>query len=147
MAAILAVSSFLALVGMDLRTRYRRSVLGDRLVVAPADLHDHHLLHRVLQALQRDESAHLHSFIAGLAFWNSLMAVSVHSSSASWRGVHPAVSDAAGHIIRCVPRFGGKPLFLALGVVIGTSWLFNGLGNLLVLPTLIPTLFLLLVIG
>jgi ABC-type polysaccharide/polyol phosphate export permease len=87
--------------------------------------------------------------LAGLAFWNYFLAVTMHSCQCFFHGeayIRQFPTPLAIYPLRTT--LGGAFHFvLALGIVIATSWLFHGFGNLLVLPALIPTLLMLLVFG
>lgn len=78
-----------------------------------------------------------------------MMAVSVHSCQCFFYGeayIRQFPTPLAIYPLRAM--LGGAFHFmLALCVVIATSWLFNGFGNLFALPSLIPTVFLLLLFG
>jgi ABC-type polysaccharide/polyol phosphate export permease len=87
--------------------------------------------------------------LAGLSFWNYVMAISVHSCQSF---VH---SEA--YIRQCPTPLSIYPLrmmlggafhfIIALALVLVMSWMFHGFANLEALPALLPCLLLLLVFG
>jgi ABC-type polysaccharide/polyol phosphate export permease len=139
----------LALVGIDLRTRYRRSVLGIgwsllqpicmTIILCTA-------FHQLFHADPREYGLYV---LAGLAFWNYVLAVSVHSCLCFLYGegyLRQVPTPLAIYPLRST--LGGAIHFLiALSVVILTSWVLNGFGNPAVLLSLVPTFLLLLVFG
>jgi ABC-type polysaccharide/polyol phosphate export permease len=77
---------WLALVGMDLRTRYRRSVLGigwSLLQPICMTIIFCTVFYKLFGADPRTYAAYV---LAGLAFWNYVMAVSVHSCQCFFYG-------------------------------------------------------------
>lgn len=140
---------WLALVGMDLRTRYRRSVLGmgwSLLQPICMTILFCTVFYKIFGEDPRTYGAYV---LAGLAFWNFVLAVTVHSCQCFFHGeayIRQYPTPLAIYPLRAM--LGGAFHFsLALTVVIATSWLFNGFGNIVALPSLIPTLLLLLVFG
>lgn len=141
---------WLALVGMDLRTRYRRSVLG----IGWSLLHPicmTFVLCMVFQHIfgQNNIRRYGPELMAGLAFWNYFLAVTLHSCQCFYHGeayIRQCPTPLAIYPLRTA--LGGAVHFvMALGVVIAAAWLFNGVGNPLPLLSLLPTLLLLIVFG
>jgi lipopolysaccharide transport system permease protein len=140
---------WMALVRMDLRTRYRRSVLGmGWSLLQPIAMTA--ILCTVFAKLFQQPIAEYGAYVlAGLALWNYIMAVTTHSClcffyAESYIRQYPAPLG----IYPLRSALGGAIHFLiALGVVIATAWVFKGFGNLRALVSLVPTLLLLLVFG
>lgn len=140
---------WLALVGMDLRTRYRRSVLGIGWSLLQPVCMTVILCTVFYKIFGMDPRTYGAYILAGLAFWNYFLAVTVHSCQCFFHGeayIRQFPTPLAIYPLRAT--LGGAFHFvLALGVVIAASWLFHGFGNLLALPALVPTLLMLLVLG
>jgi ABC-type polysaccharide/polyol phosphate export permease len=141
---------WLALVGMDLRTRYRRSVLG----IGWSLLHPVCMTAVLCVVFQHvfghgNIRQYAPMLLAGLAFWNYFLAVTVHSCLCFYHGeayIRQCPTPLAIYPLRAA--LGGAVHFmLALGVVIVAAWIFNGFGNLIALVSLVPTLLILLVFG
>jgi ABC-type polysaccharide/polyol phosphate export permease len=140
---------WLALVGIDLRTRYRRSFLGVgwsllqpicmTIILCTA-------FHQLFHADPREYGLYV---LAGLAFWNYVLAVTVHSCLCFLYGegyLRQVPTPLAIYPLRSTLG-GAIHFFIALAVVVLTSWVFNGVGNLPALVALVPAVLLLLVFG
>lgn len=140
---------WLALVGMDLRTRYRRSALGIgwsllqplcmTLVFCAVFQH----------VFEKDITVYGPQVMAGLAVWNFFLAVTVQSCMCFFQGeayIRQFPAPLAIFPLR-VTLGGAVHLLMALLVVVAASWTFTGFGNLAALPALLPGLALLLVFG
>ncbi len=140
---------WLALVGMDLRERYRGSVLGiGWFLVQPICMTA--VLCLVFQEVFNLEiTVYGPQVLAGLAFWNYFVAVTVQSCMCFFQGesyIRQCPVPLAIYPLRAT--LGGAVYFLiSLSVVIVASWIFRGFGNLAMLPALLPALALLLVFG
>jgi lipopolysaccharide transport system permease protein len=140
---------WLSLVKMDLRNRYRRSVLG----VGWSLLHPLIMtaimctvFQRILHAPMPD---YLIKVLAGLACWNFILSTTVQGCQCLYQGeVYIRQYPAPAAIYPLRTALGALLHFLlALGVVIGVTWYFKGFDNWLVLPSLIPAILLLFVLG
>ncbi len=140
---------WLALVGMDLRTRYRRSVLGIGWSLLQPICMTVVLCTVFHQVFHKDIAVYGPQVLAGLAFWNYFVAVTIHSCMCFFHGeayIRQCPTPLAIYPLRVT--LGGAIHFgMALVVVILTAWLFHGFGNLGVLPALLPALVLLLIFG
>jgi lipopolysaccharide transport system permease protein len=87
--------------------------------------------------------------LTGLAFWNYIMAISVHSCHSFTNGeayIRQCPTPLSIYPLRTM--LGGAFHFgIALGVVLAMVWIFQGFGNLAGLPGLVPSLVLLLIFG
>ena len=140
---------WLSLVKNDLRTRYRRSVLGM----------GWSLLHPIcmtiiltavfykLWKLETSISDYAPYVLAGLATWNYVLTVVSHGCHCFFIGesyIRQYPAPLAIYPLRTA--LGGTIHFLvALSVVLMLSWYFHGFGNLTALVSLVPTIFLLFV--
>ena len=140
---------WLALVGIDLRSRYRRSILG----IGWSLLHPIAMTAVICTVFSQLFNADIRTYgpflLAGLTTWTFLGAVMNQGcqcffQSESYIRQHPA--PLAIYPLR-VTLGAGIHLGLGLLIVIGLSWCANGLGNLAALPALLPAIFLLLVLG
>jgi ABC-type polysaccharide/polyol phosphate export permease len=138
---------WISLVKNDLRTRYRRSVLGM----------GWSLLHPI--CMTTILTAVFHTFfsrkiedyapfvLAGLAIWNYVLMVVQHGCQCFFLGesyIRQYPAPLAIYPLRTA--LGGTVHFLlALIVVLLLSWYFKGFENLLSLWTLVPTVFLLFI--
>jgi ABC-type polysaccharide/polyol phosphate export permease len=140
---------WMSLVKMDLRTRYRRSVLG----MGWSLLHPLAMtiilctvFHNVLRVNVREYAPFL---LAGLACWNYLVTVTLNGCQCffmaeSYIRQHPA--PMAIYPLRTA--LGGTIHFLlALFLVLALVWGLNGFGNLPSLLTLVPSLGLFFVLA
>jgi ABC-type polysaccharide/polyol phosphate export permease len=138
---------WMALVRMDLRTRYRRSLLG----LGWSLLHPIAMtailcaaFHKIFQADIRTYAPFL---LAGLAGWNYIVGVTLSGCQCFYQGEsyirqHPA--PMAIYPLRVA--LGGSIHFLiALGVVIGLVLVVKGPGNLPAIVTVVPSVLLLFV--
>lgn len=140
---------WLSLVRMDLRHRYRGSILG----IGWSLLHPiamttilctvfHHLFHA-------DLNFYAPFLLAGLACWNYIVFVTIHGSLCFLHNeayIRQFPTPLAIYPLRTALS-GGFHLVLALVVALGAAWIFRGWGSWLALASLIPTLALLLVLG
>src|SRR5438132_6314041 len=138
---------WISLVKNDLRTRYRRSVLGM----------GWSLLHPICMTIIL--TAVFHTFfsrkiedyapfvLAGLAIWNYVIMVVQHGCQCFFLGesyIRQYPAPLAIYPLRTA--LGGTVHFLlALMVVLLLSWYFKGFENLLSLWALVPTVFLLFI--
>lgn len=140
---------WLSLVRMDLRNRYRRSVLG----VGWSLLHPLIMtaimctvFQRILHAPMPD---YLISVLAGLACWNFVHFTTLQGCQCLFQGeayIRQCPAPAAIYPLRTA--LGALIHFLlALLVVVGVSWYFKGISNGVALLSLIPAVLLLFVFG
>jgi ABC-type polysaccharide/polyol phosphate export permease len=140
---------WMSLVKMDLRTRYRRSVLG----MGWSLLHPIAMttilctvFHKLFKANIQEYAPFL---LAGLATWNYLTTVTLIGCQCLFQGesyIRQYPAPMAIYPLRTA--LGGIIHFLvALCVVLGLAWYFNGFANLPSLLCLLPTLVLLFVLG
>jgi lipopolysaccharide transport system permease protein len=136
---------WLSLVRMDLRTRYRRSVLG----MGWSLLHPLAMtailcivFYSIMHAKVRDYAPYL---IAGLATWNFLVASALQGCQCFFQGesyIRQYPAPLAIYPLRT--SLGGMVHFLvALSVVLCLAWCFKGFPNPLSLLCLLPALLLL----
>src|SRR5713101_250064 len=140
---------WLSLVKMDLRTRYRRSVLG----LGWSLLHP--ISMTIILCTVFGQIFHLPVatygpyLMAGLACWNFIMGSALGGCQCLFQGEsyirqHPA--PLAIYPLRTA--LGGAIHFcLALMVVVTLSWILNGFGNLRALISLVPAIGLLLIMA
>jgi lipopolysaccharide transport system permease protein len=139
-----------SLVKMDLRTRYRRSVLGM----------GWSLLHPIAMTLiictmfrhifaNNDLRQYAPFLLAGLACWQYILVSTLQGCQCLFQGesyIRQYPAPIAVYPLRTA--LGGAIHFLlALCVVVGLTWYLHGFGNLPALISLAPTLLLLLVLG
>jgi ABC-type polysaccharide/polyol phosphate export permease len=138
---------WISLVKMDLRTRYRRSVLG----MGWSLLHPIAMttilctvFHKVFHV---NVSEYAPFLLAGLACWNYLVTATLQGCQCLFQGesyIRQYPAPLAIYPLRTA--LGGTVHFLvALVVVLALAWSFKGFGNLLSLLSLVPTLGLLFV--
>jgi ABC-type polysaccharide/polyol phosphate export permease len=138
---------WLSLVKMDLRTRYRRSVLGmGWSLLHPIAMTT--ILSAVFYKLfNMDISEYAPFLLAGLATWNYIVSVTSQGCHCFFQGesyIRQYPAPLAIYPLRTA--LGGTIHFvLALSVVLALAWYFRGFGNLLSLVSLIPSLLLLFV--
>jgi lipopolysaccharide transport system permease protein len=142
---------WMSLVKIDLRTRYQRSVLG----LGWSLLHPLAMtfvivvFFRHVFASGTDPRVFPVYVLAGLACWNYIVFVTTQGcrcfhQSESYIRQYPApiviypLRTALGALIH---------FLIALVVVIGLSWYLNGYSNWMALPSLIPAVFLLFLLG
>jgi ABC-type polysaccharide/polyol phosphate export permease len=138
---------WMSLVKMDLRTRYRRSVLGMgwsllHPIAMTAILCT--MFHTILHADVREYAP---SVLAGLACWNYILSATLQGCQCLIHGesyIRQYPAPIAIYPLRTA--LGGAIHFLlALAVVILMSWFLHGFGNLATLPLLVPAIVLLVV--
>jgi ABC-type polysaccharide/polyol phosphate export permease len=134
---------------MDLRTRYRRSVLGMgwsllHPIAMTAILCT--MFHKIFNLSLVDYAPYV---LAGLAFWNYILGVTVQGCLSIFQGesyIRQYPAPLAIYPLRTA--LGAAIHFLiALSVVVALSWYIHGFGNLAALLSLIPTIILLLILG
>ena len=140
---------WLSLVKMDLRVRYRGSMLGiGWSLLNPIAMSI--VLCLVFNRLMNMEISRFGPFLlAGLCFWNYVTTVALNGCRCLFQGesyIRQFPAPLAIYPLRTVLGAGFHGL-LGLGVVILASWYFLGFGNLPVLVSLIPAIVLLAVFG
>jgi ABC-type polysaccharide/polyol phosphate export permease len=140
---------WLALVQMDLRLRYRGSVLG----MGWSLLHPVAMtailclvFHKLFHANVGDYAPFL---LAGLTCWNFILNTSIQGCQAFFQAetyIRQYPTPLAVYPLRTVLGWGFHFL-VALAVVVILSWCLRGFGNLGALPYLVPAVALLLVFG
>jgi ABC-type polysaccharide/polyol phosphate export permease len=138
---------WLSLVRNDLRTRYRRSVLG----MGWSLLHPICMTTILTIVFHKMFDQPIESFapyvLAGLATWNYVLTVVQHGCHCFFLGesyIRQYPAPLAIYPLRTA--LGGTVHFLlALFVVVLLSWYFNGFGNLSALASLVPTILLLFI--
>jgi lipopolysaccharide transport system permease protein len=140
---------WMSLVRMDLRTRYRRSVLGmgwSLLQPIAMTVILCTVFHQVFDVQRVDYAPYV---LAGLVCWNYILGVTVQGCGSIFQGesyIRQYPAPLAIYPLRTV--LGAAIHFLiALSVVVALSWYIHGFGNLAALPSLIPTVILLLILG
>jgi ABC-type polysaccharide/polyol phosphate export permease len=140
---------WLALVRIDLRNRYRRSMIG----MGWSLLHPIAMTVVICTVFSQLFNADIRSYgpflLAGLTTWNFLNAVMNQGcqsifQSESYIRQHPA--PLAIYPLR-VTLGASVHLVLGLLIVIVLSWCMHGLGNLATLPAVLPAIALLFVLG
>src|SRR5438094_2308096 len=138
---------WLSLVRMDLRTRYRRSVLGlGWSLLHPIAMTA--ILCLVFAGLFRaDIHQYVPSVLAGLACWNYILFVTLQGCQCFYQGeMYIRQFPAPMAIFPLRTALGGTIHFLiALAVVTGVAWIFQGAVNPLALLSLIPVVLLLFI--
>jgi ABC-type polysaccharide/polyol phosphate export permease len=140
---------WLSLVKMDLRTRYRRSILG----LGWSLLHPIcmtiilcTMFHAILK-VQIDEYAPF--LMAGLACWTYILSSTLQGCQCLFQGesyIRQYPAPVAIYPLRTA--LGGAVHFLlALVVVIAMTWYFKGLDNIAALIHLVPAIVFLLILG
>jgi ABC-type polysaccharide/polyol phosphate export permease len=140
---------WLSLVKMDLRTRYRRSILGLGWSLLHPILMTIVLCTMLHKFLDADIMEYGPFLLAGLACWNYIVNVTNQGCHSLFQGEayirqHPA--PMAIYPLRTALGV-GIHFLLALIVVVILSWFMHGFGNLPALLSLIPALVLLLTFG
>jgi lipopolysaccharide transport system permease protein len=140
---------WMSLVKMDLRTRYRRSVLG----IGWSLLHPIAMttvICTVFHALFNMDVADYGPFLlSGITTWGYISSVVTQGCDSLYNGEsyirqHPA--PLAIYPLRTVLG-AAFHFFLALMVVLLLTWCFKGFGNLAAIVTLVPTFLLFIVLG
>lgn len=140
---------WLALVRMDLRTRYRRSFLGMgwsllHPIAMTAILCT--MFHQVLGLPVKQYAPYV---LAGLACWNYVLGTALQGCQCFYQGeayIRQYPAPLAIYPLRTALGL-AVHLVLALGVVLCFAWFCNGLGNAAALLGLLPAVALLLVLG
>jgi len=140
---------WLALVRMDLRSRYRRSMLG----VGWSLLHPIAMtavLCTVFSTIfQTDVRSYAPFLLAGLVTWNFLVSVLNHGCQCFFQGesyIRQYPAPLAVYPLRSTLG-AGIHFLLGLVVVLALVWALRGFGNLPALVSLVPTLVLLFILG
>jgi lipopolysaccharide transport system permease protein len=138
-----------SLVKMDLRTRYRRSMLGiGWSLLNPIAMTT--VLCTVYCNLFGMNLKELGpQILGGLAFWGFVSASALQGAQSLYQGeayIRQYPAPMAIYPLRVVLG-AGFHLLIALSVVIGLTWALRGFDNLAMLPSVVPVLFLLLVFG
>ena len=140
---------WLSLVKMDLRTRYRRSVLGMGWSLLHPIAMTVILCTMFHQILQVKIEVFAPFLMAGLACWSYILNATVQGCQCFIQGesyIRQYPAPVAIYPLRTA--LGGAVHFLlALVVVLGLAWYFQGVGNLLTLIHLVPAVTLLLILG
>lgn len=140
---------WMSLVKMDLRNRYRRSVLGLGWSLLHPIAMTVVLCTMFSQILNMDWKVFAPWLLSGLACWNYLLSSAVQGCQCFFHGeayIRQCPAPMAIYPIRTT--LGAAIHFvLALAVVVGLTWFLNGFSNLAALPCLIPGLLLFLVFG
>jgi ABC-type polysaccharide/polyol phosphate export permease len=138
-----------SLVRIDLRNRYRRSVLG----IGWSLLHPI-LMTAVLCAVfcplfRIDYRQFAPYLLAGLAFWNFLVTTSTNGCHCFFQGEAYIRQQAAPLVIYPLRTVLGTAIHgvAALSVVLIFTWCMNGFGNLPALISLVPSLTLIFLLG
>jgi lipopolysaccharide transport system permease protein len=140
---------WMSLVQMDLRNRYRRSVLG----MGWSMLHPLIMTAVLCTVFHRIFNQDVRTFgpflLVGLCFWNFVATVVNMGCNCLFQGeayIRQYPAPMAIYPLRTV--LGAATHFLtALVVVVGLSWLMNGFGNVPALTSLLPTILLLCILG
>jgi ABC-type polysaccharide/polyol phosphate export permease len=136
---------WLALVRMDLRTRYRRSLLGmGWSLLHPIAMTA--ILCVVFHQVFKVDVVHYGPFLfTGLACWGYVVGATLQGCQSLYQGeayIRQCPVPLAVYPLRTT--LGGTVHFLlALAVVLGLVWALHGFGNLAALPALVPTVLLL----
>src|SRR5262245_47234015 len=138
---------WLSLVKMDLRTRYRRSLLGMGWSLLNPIAMTIILCTVFHQILHVDILEYGPFLMAGLACWNYVLTATLHGCQCFYQGesyIRQYPAPLAIYPLRTA--LGGAVHFLlALSVVIGLTWYLHGFGNVPVLIYLIPAIALLFI--
>jgi lipopolysaccharide transport system permease protein len=140
---------WLSLVKKDLRTRYRRSVLG----VGWSLLHPISMTTVICLVFHKlfamDVASYGPFLLSGFTTWNYLSATITQGCDSFYNGesyIRQYPAPLAIYPLRTV--LGAAFHFvLALAVVLILTWWFKGFGNLAAIVTLVPTLLLFIVLG
>ena len=138
-----------SLVRMDLRTRYRRSVLGlgwSLLNPIAMTVVLCTVFHNLFQMKVEEYAPFL---LSGLTLWNFLHSSITQGCDSFYNAeayIRQYPTPMAIHPLRTVLG-AGFHFLLSLCVVLGLTWFFQGFGNLPALVSLVPSLTLLFVFG
>jgi lipopolysaccharide transport system permease protein len=140
---------WMALVRIDLRNRYRRSVIGMGWSLLQPIAMTIVLCIVFCQLFNMDLETLAPNLLSGLTFWGFIMAVVMQGCQCFFQGEsyirqHPA--PLAIYPLRTTLG-AGFHFLLGLGIVLVFVWWVHGFANLPVLWSLVPTLALLFVIG
>ena len=139
----------MALVRNDLRNRYRRSVIGIGWSLLQPIAMTIVLCVVFSQVYKADMHVFAPHLLSGLTFWGFISAAVMQGCGCFFQGEsyirqHPA--PLAIYPLRATLG-AGFHFLLGLGILVVFAWYTKGFGNLPLLPTLLPTLALLFVIG
>lgn len=140
---------WMALVRNDLRTRYRRSVIGIGWSLLQPIAMTVVLCAVFSQLMKQDIRTFAPYLLSGLTFWGFMTAVITQGCHCFFQGEsyirqHPA--PLAIYPLR-ITLGAGFHFLLGLGIAILLVWCVAGFGNLSALLSLVPTLLLLFIIG
>jgi len=140
---------WLALVRIDLRARYRRSVLGSGWSLLHPIAMSIVLCTVFSQIFRVDVRTYGPFLLAGLTFWNFVVAVVGGGCQTFFLGEAYIRQQPAPLVIYPLRTTlgAGFHFLLGLGVVLLVAWCLVGCPNLVVLLSLLPTLTLLFVLG
>jgi lipopolysaccharide transport system permease protein len=140
---------WLAMVRADLRNRYRRTLIGLGWSLLQPIAMSIVLCTVFSQVFHAQVDTYGPFVLAGLTTWGFVAGVITQGCNCFFQGEsyirqHPA--PLAIYPLR-VALGASVHFLLGVGVVIAASWCFHGFGNLAALPSLIPTLVLLVILG
>ena len=138
-----------SLVRIDLRNRYRRSVLGIGWSLLQPILMTAVLCAVFCPLFQVDFRQFAPFLLAGLAFWNWLVTTAMQGCQCFFQGESYIRQQAAPLAIYPLRTVLGTAIhgLVALGVVLIFTWCVNGFSNLPALLSLAPTLGLIFLLG
>ena len=139
----------MALVRNDLRNRYRRSIIGIGWSLLQPIAMTIVLCVVFSRFMMEPIRSYAPFLLSGLTFWGFITAVVMQGCQCFFQGEsyirqHPA--PLAIYPLRTTLG-AGFHFLLGLGLTVALVWWVNGFGNLAALPSLVPTLLLLFVIG
>lgn len=140
---------WLSLVQLDLRMRYRRSILGLGWSLLQPIAMTAVLCTVFSQVFNLDPREFAPSLLVGLCFWNFITTSTLHGSDCLFKAekyIRQYPAPMAVYPLRTVLG-AAFHLLMALGVVLILRFGFKGFGGMISLISLIPTLLLLLVLG
>jgi len=138
-----------SLVKMDLRTRYRRSMLGIGWSLLNPIAMTTVLCTVYCNLFGMDVRQLGPQILGGLAFWGFVSASALHGAQSLYQGeayIRQYPAPLAIYPLRVVLG-AGFHLLIALSVVVGLTWALRGFDNLAALPMVPPVLVLLLIFG
>jgi lipopolysaccharide transport system permease protein len=138
-----------SLVRIDLRNRYRRSVLGVGWSLLHPILMTAVLCSVFCPLFRVDYRQFAPYLLAGLAFWNFLVTTATQGCHCFFQGEAFIRQQAAPLVIYPLRTVLGTAIhgIVALSVVLIFTWCINGFGNVPALISLIPTLILIFLLG
>jgi lipopolysaccharide transport system permease protein len=138
-----------SLVRIDLRNRYRRSVLGMGWSLLNPILMTAVLCAVFCPMFHADYRQFAPFLLAGLAFWNFLVTTAIQGCHCFFQGESFIRQQAAPLAIYPLRTVLGTAIhgLIALVVVLVFTWWIQGIGSLPTLASLVPTLVLMLLLG